>query len=201
MQGTTGAAGTPGVTGATGPGGPVGPSGPAGTTGATGADGPTGATGATGPTGGTGAAGATGPAGPAAPAEFAYIYNLDPTTVAQEADVTFSNNGVIFGGIMHAPGTAQITGFSGGTYKVTFSVSGTEQNQFALFRNGALVPGTIYGSGAGTQQNTGQAIILLAAPDVLTVRNHTSTAAVGLAPLIGGTQASVNASVAIEKLA
>ena len=60
--------------------------------------------------------------------------------------------------------------------------------------------GTIYGSGAGTQQNTGQAIVSIAAHDILTVRNHTSSAAVGLATFIGGTQANANASVAIEKL-
>ena len=42
--------------------------------------------------------------------------------------------------------------------------------------------------------------MLLGAGDVLTVKNHTSAAAVGLASLIGGTQQNTNASVAIEKL-
>jgi len=120
--------------------------------------------------------------------------------VPLEADVPFSNNGVL-SGVTHAPGTTNITLVAAGIYKVAFSVSGTEPNQFALFLNGVLVPGTIYGSGAGTQQNTGQAIFLVAAGDVLTVRNHTSSAAVGLQPLAGGTQANVNASVTIEKLA
>jgi len=90
---------------------------------------------------------------------------------------------------------------SPGIYKVTFSVSGTEPNQFALFRNGALVPGTIYGSGAGTQQNTGLAIIMVSANAVLTLRNNASPAAVTLATPIGGTAASTNAAVTIEKLA
>jgi hypothetical protein len=87
-----------------------------------------------------------------------------------------------------------------GDYKVTFSTSGVEPSQMALFRNGALVPGTIYGSGAGTQQNTGQVIVSLSSGDVLTVRNHTSSSAVTLQTLAGGTQTSSNASVAIEKL-
>ena len=87
-----------------------------------------------------------------------------------------------------------------GDYEVTFSVSGTEPNQFALFLNGALVAGTVYGSGAGTQQNNGQAIITIAAGDVLTLRNHSSAAAVTLATTIGGTQANVNASIVIKKL-
>jgi hypothetical protein len=87
-----------------------------------------------------------------------------------------------------------------GTYMVTFTSSGTEPSQFALFLNGAPVPGAIYGSGAGTQQNNGQVIVMVGAGDVLTVKNHTSAAAVGLASNIGGTQQNTNASVAIEKL-
>jgi hypothetical protein len=63
------------------------------------------------------------------------------------------------------------------------------------------VPCTIYGSGAGTQQNTGQAIFTVPAGASLTVRSHISSAAVTLATPIGGTQASSNASVVIEKLA
>jgi hypothetical protein len=70
----------------------------------------------------------------------------------------------------------------------------------ALFVNSVEVAGTTYGSGAGTQQNTGQAIITIGPGDVLTLRNHSSAAAVGLAEPIGGTQATVNASLAIEKL-
>ena len=70
----------------------------------------------------------------------------------------------------------------------------------ALFVNGVMVPGAAYGSGAGTQQNTGHTIVTVAAGAVLTIRNHTSSAAVGLATPIGGTQASTNASVVIDKL-
>jgi hypothetical protein len=75
-----------------------------------------------------------------------------------------------------------------------------EPNQFSLFLNGAPVAGTVYGSGAGTQQNTGQAIIAIASGDVLTLRNHSSTAAVTLQTLAGGTQTNVNASIIIKKL-
>ncbi|CAN5505430.1 hypothetical protein BH20ACT18_BH20ACT18_05180 [soil metagenome] len=120
--------------------------------------------------------------------------------MALEADVSFDTNGVLTPGITHAPGTAGIAFVNAGTYKVTFSVSGVEPSQFALFVNGALVPGTVYGSGAGTQQNTGQVIVTLGAGDVLRLRNHTSSAAVTLQTLAGGTQANANASVAIEKL-
>jgi hypothetical protein len=79
-------------------------------------------------------------------------------------------------------------------------VSGVEPNQFALFLNGVQIAGTVYGSGAGTQQNNGQAIFTIAASDVITLRNHSSAAAVTLQTLAGGTQINVNASVVIKKL-
>ena len=103
-------------------------------------------------------------------------------------------------GITHLPGTPGITITSPGTYLVTFSVSGTEPNQFALFVNGSPVPEAVYGSGAGTKQNNGQAIITLATNDVLTLQNHSSAAAVGLPSVTGGTQANINASIVLEKL-
>jgi len=120
--------------------------------------------------------------------------------VAIEADVTFNKNGLLTPGITHAPGNAGIAFTTAGTYKITYSVSGVEPNQFALYRNGALVDGSIYGSGAGTQQNTGQVIVTIGVNDVLTLKNHSSASAVGLQTLSGGTQTNVNASVAIERL-
>ncbi|WP_338390260.1 BclA C-terminal domain-containing protein [Bacillus atrophaeus] len=183
-------AGPAGATGATGATGDVGPVGATGATGATGDAGPAGATGATGATG-TGAAGLS---------EYGYIYNLSAQTVAIEADVIFDSTGITTPGITHAPGTSQIAITTPGDYEVTFSVSGVEPNQFTLFLNGAPITNTVYGSGAGTQQNNGQAIIAIAAGDVLTLRNHTSAAAVTLQTLAGGTQTNVNASIVIKKL-
>ena len=101
----------------------------------------------------------------------------------------------------HATPSPSIVVESAGTYAITFSVSGTEPNQFAIFVNGAPNTSTVYGSGAGTQQNTGQAILILGAGDSISIVNHSSAAAVGLASVIGGTQANVNASVLIERLA
>ena len=194
VRGEIGAAGSPGATGLQG------------VSGTPGAAGPSGPTGSQGVAGAEGAAGATGSAGPAGPAssnglsQYAYVYNLGEETVPLEADVTFDTNGVMTSGITHTPGAAGITLVNSGIYMVTFSVSGTQPSQMALFVNGTVVPGTVYGSGAGTQQNNGQAIVAIAADGVLTVRNHTSSAAVGLATPIGGTQESTNASVAIEKI-
>ncbi|SFE38456.1 hypothetical protein SAMN04487969_102270 [Paenibacillus algorifonticola] len=128
------------------------------------------------------------------------IYNVGAQTVPVETDIIFDSNGILSPGITHDPGTAQIAVSNPGKYEVTFSVTCAEPNQFALFLNGTLVTGTVYGSGAGTQQNNGQAIIALAAGDVLTLRNHSSAAAVSLQTLAGGTQTNVNASVVIKKL-
>lgn len=199
--GAQGVEGLPGEIGATGVEGPAGPPGAQGAQGEVGPQGTTGAEGAQGAAGAAGATGATGPAGSNGLSQYAYIYNLGGETVPLEADVTFDSNGVMTPGVTHALGFAGITLMTAGTYEVTFSVSGTESSQMALFVNGTLVPGAVYGSGAGTQQNTGQAIFIVPAGAVLTVRNHTSSAAVGLATPIGGTQASANASVVIEKLA
>ena len=70
----------------------------------------------------------------------------------------------------------------------------------ALFLNGAKVDGSVYGSGAGTQPLIGQVIIQVGAGGVLTLRNHSSAAAVTLQTLAGGTQVNANASIAIERL-
>lgn len=212
---TNGIGGPTGPRGSTGSSGSRGPRGPAGATGATGSAGATGATGtgggATGPTGPTGPTGAfggpTGPTGPtgatgAGISDYAYIYNLSARVVALEADVIFDQNGPITPGFSHGTPSSIISINQPGVYKVDFSVSGTEPNQFTLFFNSILVPGTTYGSGAGTQQNTGQVIFVALGAGTLTLKNHSSAAAVTLAaaPPIGGTAASVNASISILKL-
>jgi hypothetical protein len=121
-------------------------------------------------------------------------------TVAIEADIVFSNNGIIVGPIIHAPGTSTIQLGSAGDYAIWFYDTALEPNQFTLFQNGAPVAGSIYGTGAGTQANPGMVIIRAAAGDTLTVRNHTSASAVTLQTLAGGTQSNTNASILIEKL-
>jgi hypothetical protein len=139
-------------------------------------------------------------AGSSGLSQYAYVYNLSGQVVATEAPITFDSNGVLSAGITHAPGDAAITLANAGTYLITFSVSGTEPNQMGIFIGGVPVAGTIYGSGGGTEQNVGQAILTLPAGSVLTVVNHTSTAGITLATPISGTQASTNASVVIEEI-
>ena len=135
----------------------------------------------------------------AGPPDFGYIFNIGAQVVPIEADVAFDTNGVL-DGFTHTPGAAQLVASTAGTYGIGFSVSGAEPNQFAIFVNGAASPMGVYGSGAGTQQNTGHGILTLAAGDAVTLRNHSSAAAVTLQTLAGGTQANVNASILIQKL-
>ncbi len=207
VAGPTGPAGPAGaastVAGPTGPAGPAGaastvagPTGPAGPAGA--ASTVAGPTGPTGPAGPAGATGATGPAGGLS--EYGYVYNLGAQVVPVGAAVVFDTNGILTGGITHTAGLAPLTITDPGDYKVSFSISGVEPNQFTVFLNGVPLTGATYGSGAGTQQNVGQVIVTLAMGDVVTIQNYTSAAAVTLQTLAGGSQTSVNASVVIEKL-
>jgi BclA-like protein/collagen triple helix repeat protein len=189
-----GGGGAPGPQGPAGPAGPQGPIGPAGADGADGLPGPAGADGA------DGLPGLPGPPGPVAPTSYGYFYNLTPQTVAIEADVAFDSNGTSSLDLVHAPGTSPIIFTQSGTYAVEFAVSGVEPNQFALFLNGTEVVGSVFGSGAGTQQNQGKVIVAIFAGDVMTLRNHSSAAAVTLQTLAGGTQPNVNASLLIERL-
>lgn len=152
--------------------------------------------GSTGPPGPQGQTGLQGPPGGILGA--AYVYDITPQTVAIEAPIVFDSNGPL-NGVTHTPGSPSIVVTNAGTYGITFSVSGTEPNQFAVFVNGAPNASSVYGSGAGTQQNTGQTILVLAAGDVLSIRNHSSAAAVTLASLVGGTQLNVTASVLIVR--
>ena len=216
LQGLVGAIGLQGLLGLTGAIGPagvaglVGLAGIQGVAGLVGERGIQGIQGIVGPQGTAGLAGEIGPAGPTGPAgpagtsaisDYAYIYNLTSYVVPLEADVLFDSNGPITAGITHAPGSDSVEIVNAGTYSVSWSVSSVEPSQFALTVDGEPAPSTVYGSGAGTQQDAGQEILTLEAGSILTLRNHTSAAAVTLQPLAGGTQDNVNASLVILRLA
>ncbi len=201
--GHTGPVGPQGPIGNTGPAGPVGSQGPIGNTGPAGpvgSQGPIGNTGPAGPVGPQGPIGPIGPQGPTGTPEFGYVYNHSAQVVPIEADILFDTNGITTPGITHIPGTSQVQVNVTADYVVFFSVSTVEPGQFALFVNGVPIQGAVYGSGAGTQQNSGQVMLHLSAGDILTLRNHTSASAVTLQTITGGTQANVNASLAVVKL-
>src|SRR5207247_2858648 len=102
-------------------------------------------------------------------------YNTAAQVIALEADITFNTQGVASG---FSLSSSTIVNTNSGTYKVVFTVSTVEPSQFTLCLNGAPLSGATFGSGAGTQQNTGELIVTLTAGDVLTLRNHSSAGAV-----------------------
>lgn len=131
----------------------------------------------------------------------AYVYSSATTAaVGLEADVIFTTNGPISAGFSHVPSTSGVSILAAGVYEVTFSITSNLPNQFALFLDGVLVPGSIYSIGAPTSQNEGQVILIAPAVSVLTLRNHSSIGSVPLQSIAGGTQLNVNASLLITRL-
>ncbi|WP_143328829.1 collagen-like protein, partial [Clostridium beijerinckii] len=187
--GDAGATGPTGDTGVTGPAGDTGATGPAGDTGVTG---PTGDTGVTGPTGDTGVTGPTGPTGPtgAGLAADGYVYQLATiadATVIGGADVPFSNNGPL-SGVTHTPGTTTVTVSTAGVYEVNYGVSITAGigAQIAIAVNGTVDASTPISALVATGEISGNAILTLAAGDVITLRNNSAVAlALTLAPSVG----------------
>ncbi len=196
VTGATGSAGPAGATGATGAQGVTGATGLTGALGVTGATGVMGLTGATGTAGATGATGVTGPVGPGG-TTYGYFYNTLPQLVPISAPISLSTIGTQSNIVMLPSAIVVLTA---GLYEVAFSVSTVEPSQFTLFVNGIPAPGTTFGSGAGTQQNSGRALLSLNAGDQLTLVNFSSASAVTLQIFAGGTQQNVNASLLIRKL-
>jgi hypothetical protein len=205
--GSTGAAGPAGPAGATGPIGPTGatgvagPAGPTGATGVAGPAGPTGATGATGPIGPTGATGATGATGQIS--DYANFFALMPpdnaATVGIGGDVDFPQNGPTSGSIVRATADAFVLTLPG-TYHVSFQVSVVEPGQLVITLNGTDVPYTVVGRATGTSQIVGTALVQSVAPGtVLTIRNSSSSSALTVTPLAGGTQ-PVSAHLVITRV-
>ena len=114
--------------------------------------------------------------------------------------VPFSNNGLIVGGIVHPPGSPDIIIEETGVYEITFMVQADRVNQFAIFLDGNLVPGSIYSVGAANIQNTGTVIVEIEAPVLLNIRNFSSFSPVALQTEIGGTRDQVNAALVIRRL-
>ena len=204
-QGPFRATGPPGPQGQVGATGPPGPQGPVG---ATGPPGPQGPVGATGPPGLQGSVGATGPPGPQGPvgatgpavaSNYGYIYNTGSQSIPTEGDIPFSTNGALLG-ITHSVGTGPITIENEGTYAVWFIINGEVANQFALFQNGVVVPGSIYGTVGTSESNAGMTMISAAAGDILRVRNHTSIGSVILDNTVGGSQTNISASIMIIRI-
>ncbi|MGE7766476.1 hypothetical protein [Peribacillus sp. NPDC096540] len=112
-------------------------------------------------------------------------------------------NGIIAppGLVTHVPGDAEIVINQDGTYLITYEVfpqNGT--SAFALFNGVTQIPGSNYGSRSGNETYGGQIITVLAAGDIITLRNidgttHLNNTVSGSGPLV------VSASIVIQQLA
>ncbi|WP_144510286.1 collagen-like protein [Bacillus sp. FJAT-22090] len=202
-QGLPGEQGPPGERGPRGPRGFMGLEGLKGEPGPKGDPGPPGVPGIRGERGPQGETGATGPPGPTSGiVEYAYIYNMGEQRIHQEEDISFDSNGILTSGISHTAGDAHIIIEHGGVYEIIYHVSGKQPNQLTLFVNGIEATNTTYGVEDGNSQNIGIQILELKANTDLTLRNHTSIPShIDLLLHGGGTQAGVNATITIKKIA
>ncbi len=190
--------------------------------GAAGPVGPEGPMGAEGPVGIEGPIGPQGIPGVSPGAVFAYASNQAAEIVLQYPAagnlVTFDQPAILAGSetsvIAAGPDVdneldaGEFLVSAGGTYKVSFSVTGTEDNQFDITVNGVVV--ATFGAAGGTP-NVGTAMVTVPDLGIIALRNSTSTgiivddvpAEVGgvhLPAPIGGTGTSVNAWILIEQV-
>ena len=127
--------------------------------------------------------------------EYAYIYNFGSDFVTSNSSVKFNTNGKMTSGISHLPSSNLINFNTPGVYKIEFSVSANETNQFSIYKNGTEVPGSRYFSASANQQNTGMVIVDILPGDIIEIRSNS-----GILFLSGGGGPVVNASIMITQL-
>jgi len=126
--------------------------------------------------------------------EYAYIYNFGSDFVTSNSSVKFNTNGIMTSGISHAPFFSSITIDIPGVYKIEFSVSADQSNQFSIYKNGTEVAGSRYISASTIQQNNGMVIVNILSGDVIELRN------VAAPVYFFAAGAAVNASIMITQL-
>ncbi|WP_242966691.1 hypothetical protein [Desulfosporosinus sp. FKA] len=121
---------------------------------------------------------------------FGYVYELATladATVVGGADVPFSNNGPL-SNITHTASATTVVVANTGNYQIDYSVSITAGvgSSIAITVNGTVDASTPISALIATGQVSGQAILLLNAGDVLTLRNNSATPlTMELAPSVG----------------
>jgi hypothetical protein len=142
--------------------------------------------------------------GPTTAPQYAYIYDIGPnpvSSVAAGTDVPFADNGPMTSGITYVPATGQITIATAGVYQISFIASVNEPGQLELTQDTTPLPNTLYGRATGTSEISGQAILTVAAGDVITLRNPAGNSpALTFTPSAGGTHPDVTASITIEQV-
>lgn len=137
---------------------------------------------------------------------YAYFWqsvsDVSGTIASNNAKVLFENSASNnTPDITIVPGSGNITIGAGATglYKISWMVAGAEPNAFAVFKGNTKQLGSVYGSGAGTQQNSGFTLISLTAGDIISLRTDNAPAAITL-QLAGTTDVDqIVASIIFEK--
>jgi len=129
----------------------------------------------------SGARGTSGPNGlpgnVAPTSEFFVSSSILPLTIPSGGVVNFNSTSVSDGTILNSGTGVYILPVAKKTYQVLFQINVNEKAQFGLAFNGTVIPSTIVGRDAGTDQVVGWANILVAAipPQSLSVVNVTNT--------------------------
>ncbi|WP_241243168.1 collagen-like protein [Paenibacillus whitsoniae] len=158
-------------------------------------------------TGATGETGATGATGPSPIPSYGYVFNTGAQTVNAGADVIFSTNGPLVGGVAHVAGTAAITVTVAGDYLNQYEVTtglqgGNQPTAYAVVVNGTVQASTVYGdqTNGANFANTlvGSSILTIPAGATLTLRNVGASADILPTVIDGAT--IVNASIRLVKV-
>jgi hypothetical protein len=129
--------------------------------------------------------------GPPRCPDYAQYYNLSDQVVHNLFDVIFDSNGIVSEGFSHLLNTGVITILKDGVYKISYSVTSSDPNQFGVFVNTVLVPQSAFNS---LNQTNGEFIVELKEGDNMSLKNWTG----GDVTLVN--TGNVNASMLIEKL-
>lgn len=109
------------------------------------------------------------------------MYNLATladATIIGGADIPFSNNGPLVGGITHTAGTTTIVVPTAGNYEIIYGASITAGigASIAIAVNGTVEPSTNITALVATGEISGNTILTLAAGDTITLRNNSAIA-------------------------
>jgi Collagen triple helix repeat (20 copies) len=101
---------------------------------------------------------------------YAYLYDLVEQVVRVSGGLVFEGGSDIHKGITHEG--EEIRFEFTGIYAVSFSISPNSICEFALEVGGEILPQTVQGFDAGSQQNSGQMIIKISSTERLRVVNY-----------------------------
>lgn len=121
-----------------------------------------------GPRGERGERGLPGENGRDAAIGYGYVWTqgLTAGVVANNANVSFNNNGPL-NGVLHTSPSSDVYIAAAGTYAISWSVNAGEANAFELFLNGSAIPGSRYSQPGFPDQNQGQVIVTIPQSSIL----------------------------------